>query len=68
MQIRNGNKESRMTEIRKYIIQIDENGRIRLPKEIVKNIHSGLLDFEISEDKLLVKEPEPNYIFIWDKE
>ncbi|GED18082.1 hypothetical protein SAMN04487909_13633 [Aneurinibacillus migulanus] len=57
-----------MTEIRKYIIQIDENGRIRLPKEIVKNIHSGLLDFEISEDKLLVKEPEPNYIFIWDKE
>lgn len=57
-----------MTETRKYITQIDENGRIRLPKEITKNIHSGLLDFEVSGDKLLAKEPEPDYIFIWDKE
>ncbi|WP_161795201.1 hypothetical protein [Aneurinibacillus migulanus] len=57
-----------MTETRNYITQIDENGRIRLPKEITKNIHSGLLDFEVSGDKLLAKEPEPDYIFIWDKE
>lgn len=34
-----------MTETRKYITQIDENRRIRLPKEITKNIHSGLTPF-----------------------
>ncbi|GED17283.1 hypothetical protein [Aneurinibacillus migulanus] len=57
-----------MKEMRRYIIQVDKNGRISLPKEIVKNIHSGLLDFEVHGDKLLAKEPELDYIFIWEKE
>lgn len=68
MQIRNGSEGSKMTETRKYIIQLDENGRIQLPEEITKNIHSGLLDFEVIGDKLLAREPEPDQIFILYKE
>ncbi|WP_161795248.1 hypothetical protein [Aneurinibacillus migulanus] len=57
-----------MKEVRRYIIQVDENGRILLSEEIAKNIHSSLLDFEVIGDKLLAREPEPEYIFILYKE
>ncbi|GED17299.1 hypothetical protein [Aneurinibacillus migulanus] len=53
-----------MKEIHRCIIQVDKNGRISLPEEIAKNIHSNLLDFEVNGYKLSAKEPELDYIFI----
>ncbi|MED4732444.1 hypothetical protein P9597_31055 [Aneurinibacillus migulanus] len=45
-----------------------KDGRILLSEEIVKNRHSDLLDLQVNGDKLLAKESEPDYIFIWNKE
>lgn len=53
-----------MKEIHRCIIQVDKNGRISLPEEIAKNIHSNLLDFEVNGYRLSAKEPELDYIFI----
>jgi bifunctional DNA-binding transcriptional regulator/antitoxin component of YhaV-PrlF toxin-antitoxin module len=52
-------------EKKMYISKVDENGRVILPDELRKNIHSGLVDIEVREGKLLMKESEPDYILTW---
>lgn len=52
-------------EKKMYISKVDEEGRILIPDELTKSIHSGLVDIEVKDGKLLIKETDPNYEFTW---
>jgi hypothetical protein len=59
----------KMDEAKKfYITQTNQNGELVIPPEFFKNFHSGLMEIETENDRVIIKPPAPDYTLTWTPE
>ncbi|WCK52406.1 AbrB/MazE/SpoVT family DNA-binding domain-containing protein [Aneurinibacillus sp. Ricciae_BoGa-3] len=52
----------------RYILRVDEHGRIVLPKEIEEKLGGGRVEMELVNGRVRLFQAKPDYAFTWKTE